>query len=114
MTAAARSNTNNGNTLDLATMESDLASLRRDFAAMANHLKIGAFSSGKESAESAKGAIRDAAGHVTHEAERLYGNMGAQGARSMKAISRQIEEQPLMSLLLAFALGFVGSHLLKR
>jgi hypothetical protein len=88
---------------DLDAIVSDLASLRRDLAALTAHLKIGAVSG-------AKGAARDVAG----EAERLYGNLAAQGERSMKALGRQVEEQPVMSLLLAFALGFAGSRLLSR
>jgi len=88
---------------DLDAIVSDLASLRRDLAALTDHLKIGAVSG-------AKGAARDVAG----EAERLYGNLAAQGERSMKALGRQVEEQPVMSLLLAFALGFAGSRWLSH
>jgi hypothetical protein len=88
---------------DIDAIVSDLASLRRDLAALTDHLKIGAVSS-------AKGAARDVAG----EAERLYGNLAAQGERSMKALGRQVEEQPVMSLLLAFALGFAGSRWLSH
>jgi hypothetical protein len=88
---------------DLDAIVSDLASLRRDLAALTDHLKIGAVSS-------AKGAARDVSG----EAERLYGNLAAQGERSMKALGRQVEEQPVMSLLLAFALGFAGSRWLSH
>jgi len=88
---------------DLDAIVSDLASLRRDLAALTDHLKIGAVSG-------AKSAARDVAG----EAERLYDNLAAQGERSMKALGRQVEEQPVMSLLLAFALGFAGSRLLSR
>jgi hypothetical protein len=40
--------------------------------------------------------------------------LAAQGERSMKALTRQVEEQPVMSLLLAFALGFAGSRWLSR
>jgi hypothetical protein len=88
---------------DLDAIVSDLASLKRDLAALTDHLKIGAVSG-------AKAAAQDVAG----EAERLYGNLAAQGERSMKALGRQVEEQPVMSLLLAFALGFAGSRLLSR
>ena len=38
----------------------------------------------------------------------------AQGQRSAKAIGRQIEEQPVMSLLVAFGVGFVASRMLIR
>jgi|SRR5579859_6215074 len=88
---------------DFDAIVSDLAALRRDLSALTDHLKIGAVSG-------AKGAARDVAGEV----ERLYDNFAAQGERSMKALGQQVEKQPVMSLLLAFALGFAGSRLLSR
>jgi len=93
--------------LDLDAIVTDLASLKRDIAALTDHLKTGAING-------VSGATRDAAGHLGEEAERLYGNLAAQGERSMKALGRQVEEQPVMSLLLAFALGFAGSRWLSR
>src|SRR5271169_5925358 len=107
MTAAANIHPANGTNPDLNAIVDDLASLRRDIAALTDHLKIGAVNG-------AKGAARDAAGHLGEEAERLYGSLAAQGERSMKAIGRQVEEQPIMSLLVAFALGFAGSRWLVR
>jgi hypothetical protein len=92
---------------DLAAIVSDLASLRRDITTLTDHLKIGAING-------AKGAAQDVAGHLGDEAERLYGKLVAQGERSMMAIGRQVEEQPIMSLLLAFALGFAGSRWLSH
>jgi len=107
MTTTAKSHPDTGSNPELDAIVSDLAALRRDFAKLTEHLKTGAIGG-------AKGAARDAADHLGDEAERLYGNLVAQGERSMKAIGRQVEEQPVMSLLLAFALGFVGSKLLSR
>ena len=92
---------------DLDSIVSDLASLRRDLATLTSHLKTGAINGAKE-------ATQDVAGHLGDEAERLYDKLSAQGERSMKALGRKIEEQPVMSLLLAFALGFAGSRLLSR
>lgn len=62
----------------------------------------------------ANGMARDAVDRLGEEGRRAYESLSAQGERSLKAIGRQVEEQPLMSLLLAFALGFVGSRLLSR
>ena len=92
---------------DLDALISDLASLRRDFATLTDHLKSGAI-------HGANGIARDAAAHLGEAAERMYDNVAAQSERSMKAIGRQVEEQPVMSLLVAFALGFIGSRLLSR
>jgi hypothetical protein len=46
--------------------------------------------------------------------EDIYESLVAQGKRSGKAIGRQVEEQPVVSLLLAFAVGFCVSRLLSR
>lgn len=107
MSTAAKIHPVNGSNPDLEVIVSDLASLRRDITTLTDHLKIGAVNG-------AKGAARDAAGHLGDEAERLYSSLAAQGQRSLKALGRQVEEQPMMSLLLAFALGFAGSRLLSR
>jgi hypothetical protein len=84
---------------DLGCIASDIASLKRDFAALAHHLRDGAVN-----------GTSDAVGQVGDEACRLYGNVAEQGQRSIKAISRQ----PVLSLLIAFAAGFIGSRLLSR
>jgi len=51
---------------------------------------------------------------ISGEAMRAYENLAAQGERSVKVIGRQVEEQPVVSLLLAFAVGFLGSRMLSR
>jgi hypothetical protein len=107
MNTTAKIHPANGSNPDLEAIVSDLASLRRDIMTLTNHFKIDAING-------AKGAARDAAGDLGDEAERLYSSLAAQGERSMKALGRQVEEQPIMSLLLAFALGFAGSRLLSR
>ena len=107
MSAAAKIHPIDESSPDLAAIESDLASLRRDITTLTDNLKIGAVNG-------AKGAAHDAAGRLGDEAERLYGKLAAQGERSMTAIGRHVEEQPIMSLLLAFALGFAGSRWLSR
>lgn len=107
MTADAKAQPIGGSTPDLDAILNDLASLRRDFATLTDHLKRGAVNG-------ANGVARDAAGHLGDAADRIYENLAAQGERSMKAIGRQVEEQPIISLLLAFALGFIGSRLLSR
>jgi hypothetical protein len=107
MSTAVKSHPANGSNPELDAIVSDIAALRRDFAVLTEHLKSGAING-------ADGAARDAAGHLGDEVERLYEKLTAQGERSMKALGRQIEEQPIMSLLVAFALGFAGSRLLSR
>ena len=81
----------------------DLAALRADIAALATHMTNGSMR-----------AATTAANDMTAEATRLYDGAAAAGKSSAKAVEAQIEAHPLMSLILAFSLGFVGSRLLPR
>ena len=92
---------------DLQAIVSDIASLKHDLAALAGHLKTGV------SAAAADGA-RSAAGQIGEEATHVYQTLEAQGERSATAITHYVKEQPAMSLLIAFAAGFLGSRLLSR
>jgi ElaB/YqjD/DUF883 family membrane-anchored ribosome-binding protein len=85
----------------------DLAALRRDFATLMSQMKSGAYKSASDAAENTLGQLGD-------RANRLYDSVAAQGDRSVKAIGRRVEEQPVMSLLVAFGVGFIASRLLIR
>ena len=92
---------------DIGAIVDDLAALKRDLATLMDHLKTDALNGASEAAQSAIGRISD-------QAESIYESLAAQGKRSGKAIGRQIEEQPVVSLLIAFAVGFCASRLLSR
>ncbi|HTZ80665.1 MAG TPA: hypothetical protein VMC10_22330 [Stellaceae bacterium] len=77
---------------DFAAISEDVASLKRDLANLMEHIR--------------KGSNRTA--------QDLYNGLAAEGERSVKAISRQVEEQPLTSLLIAFGIGVIGGRLLSR
>ncbi|HUN49392.1 MAG TPA: hypothetical protein VMU85_22860 [Stellaceae bacterium] len=77
---------------DFAAISEDVASLKRDLASLMDHIK--------------KGSNRTA--------QDLYNGLAAESERSVKAISRQVEEQPLTSLLIAFGIGIVSGRLLSR
>ena len=83
-------------TPDLETIQSDLDALKRDLAALMTHLKIGLTEG------------------VGGEASRLASVMCEQGDRSVKAVQRQVQEQPLLFLAGAFAVGFLGARVLIR
>jgi hypothetical protein len=85
----------------------DLAALKRDLAALMHHMKPDALNVASDAAQSAIGRIGDGAASV-------YDSLAAQGKRSGKAIGRRVEEQPVISLLLAFAGAFCASRLLAR
>jgi ElaB/YqjD/DUF883 family membrane-anchored ribosome-binding protein len=85
----------------------DIAALRRDFAALTSQLKNNAV-------QGASDVAQHAVDEIGEKARRIYGNLADQGERSAKAIGRQVEEQPMISLLIAFAVGFVASRFLAR
>jgi ElaB/YqjD/DUF883 family membrane-anchored ribosome-binding protein len=91
---------------DFDAIVDDLAALRRDFAALMTQMKSGALNGANGAAEQAMGELGDRANH-------LYDSVTAQGERSVQALGRHVEEQPVMSLLIAFGIGFVASRLLK-
>jgi hypothetical protein len=85
----------------------DLADLKRDLAALMHHTKADALNGASDAAQSAIGRIGDGAANV-------YDSLAAQGKRSGRAIGHHVEKQPVISLLLAFAVGFCASRLLAR
>lgn len=86
---------------------SDLAALRQDFADLMSQMKSGALKGANGAAENILNQLSDRAGH-------LYDSVAAQGGRSVRAVSRQVEERPVASLLVAFGVGFIASRLLSR
>ena len=63
---------------------------------------------------SQKGSTQDAVERLSEEADRLYHALSRQGEKSIKAVGRQVEEQPLTSLLIAFGVGLISGRLLGR
>jgi hypothetical protein len=82
--------------VDLDAILKDIAILKQDIGKLMDQVATGAVSS------------------VNDEARRLYGSLAAEGERSAAAIAQQVEERPIASLLVAFAVGFIGSRLLMR
>jgi hypothetical protein len=91
-------------TTDLDTLADDVAALRRDLAALIAHVKDGGIS----------GSARQVTAELGEEAKALYARLAAEGEHTAEAISRRIDEQPLTSVLLAFAAGFVAGRILPR
>ena len=107
MNSTSKANSDVDAPADFDAVVEDLAALRRDFAALVGQLKSGAFKGANDAAENMLGELGD-------RANRLYDSVAAQGQRSAKAIGRQIEEQPVMSLLVAFGVGLIASRMLIR
>ena len=107
MQATIKGNAEVEKNVDLEAIMNDIASLKRDVGALTENLKTGI-------GNDATGVGRNAAARLSNEARRLYGNFAEQGQHSVKALSRHVEEQPVTSLLIAFAVGMIGSRLLLR
>ena len=89
--------------IDLSAIGEDIAALKRDFAAFLEHTKRTASAAGSGAAQQLGG-----------EAERLYRTAVDEGQRQIATVARQVEEQPLRSALIAFAVGFIAGRLLSR
>ncbi|HYM32278.1 MAG TPA: hypothetical protein VEU47_13315 [Candidatus Cybelea sp.] len=103
MEHARKDEPNAAATPDVEQLMKDIASLRREFSNLVDHMKAGASDTARASAE-----------QLGDRARVVYDKLAADADRSAKAIARQVEEQPLLSLLIAFAVGFVASRLLSR
>ena len=88
---------------DLAMLQDDMATLKRDVLNLLEHLKLGAAN-----------GTQNAATRLNDGAQRLYENLTAGGKRSATAIGKQVEEQPLMAVLIALGVGFIGGRLLRH
>jgi ElaB/YqjD/DUF883 family membrane-anchored ribosome-binding protein len=92
---------------DFDKIVEDLAALKRDFAALMSQMKSGAM-------KGASNAAENTLGELGARANDLYDSVAAQGQRSAKALERQVDDRPIMSLLIAFGVGFIASRLLSR
>lgn len=101
-----KDNLNSETSSELQVIMGEITSLKRDLATLVRGLK-------SEVSEDAS-LVRGAAKHLGKDARHAYENLAVEGERSVKAIGRKVEEQPAMSLLIAFAVGFLGSRLLSR
>jgi ElaB/YqjD/DUF883 family membrane-anchored ribosome-binding protein len=70
-------------------------------------MKTGAIDGASETAQSLISQLNE-------RASELYENMSDRSERSVEAISRQVEEQPITSLLVAFTVGMIAGRLLSR
>ena len=89
------------------TIVDDLGTLKRDLARLMDQMKSGAIDGASETAQNLLSQINE-------RASDLYENMSDQGERSVKALTRHVEERPITSLLVAFGIGLIASRLLSR
>ena len=59
-------------------------------------------------------SMRSDAGEIGEEAQQLYAKLARDSERSARVIVRELEERPLTTLLIAFAVGFIAGRFLPR
>lgn len=92
---------------DIDQVKQDILALTRDLTALIEKMKTIAV-------EESGDAVRDSVGAIGSKARALYDKVAAQGEQSAKAVGRGIEARPVLSLLVAFAVGFCISRLISR
>lgn len=85
-----------GNDNDLSKILGDIQALKADLARLMEHVKSGASET------------------VSEQASQIYGTIASEGQRHAAALAQSVEEKPLASILIAFAIGFVSGRILLR
>jgi hypothetical protein len=88
---------------DLAAFRDDLAALRHDVSSLIEHVKGGAADK-----------VQNAAEQVDRNARSFCHEAGAEGERSAKAVGAWVEKQPVLALLIALGVGYVGARAFLR
>lgn len=85
----------------------DVAALKQDVAALIKQMKEVAM-------REANRFGQDTADKLSGRASDIYETVSETGRKSADAVTARVEEQPLSSLLIAFAAGFIFSKILTR
>ena len=88
---------------DLAALREDLLALKRDVASLIEHIKGGATN-----------RVQNAADQIDRGVRSLRQQAGAEGERSAQAISLFVEKRPLVALMIAAGVGYIGASVLRR
>jgi hypothetical protein len=87
----------------VTALQTDIAALKRDVASLIEHLKTGVTH-----------GVQGAAARVDGGSRRLYRTASAEGGRALKVVGGQVEERPLVALLIALGVGYIGGRVLTR
>jgi ElaB/YqjD/DUF883 family membrane-anchored ribosome-binding protein len=88
---------------DIDALRGDVAALKDDVGRLIDHLKGGARSS-----------VLAAAGQFNGQVRGLSEGASAQGERTVRALGAWVEEEPVLAVLIALGVGYVGARLLSR
>jgi hypothetical protein len=89
--------------MDLAAFRDDLAALKHDVASLIEHVKGGAADT-----------VQNAAERIDRQARGICHDVGEGGERSVKAVGDWVEKQPVLALLIALGVGYVGARAFLR
>jgi len=92
--------------VDLDTIVNDVAALKKDIARILEHVK-------SATVDNAVDTAHDLAAQLSDEAAGLYKDLSKRGQRTAKALNRKVEDNPGVSLLVAFGLGILASRLMR-
>jgi ElaB/YqjD/DUF883 family membrane-anchored ribosome-binding protein len=92
---------------DAKRVADDVAALKQDMASLIKQMKEIAL-------REANRFGQDTADKISGRAADLYETVSDTSKKSADAISAHVEEQPISSLLIAFAAGFIVSKILTR
>ena len=95
---------------DVAALREDLDALRSDIGSLAATLKGMAGNAARSAGDAAEENVEE----LRQRLERLADEVRHRGRAASESIQRQVEERPITSLLVAFALGLVISRLFDR
>ena len=88
---------------DIALFREDLVILKREVPSLIEHIKGGATNK-----------VQNATNQVERHVRSLRQEAGAQGERSAQAVRVFTEKQPLVALIIAVGIGYVGARVLGR
>ena len=92
---------------DIDAVIADVAALKRDLAKAIDRFR-------NVSLDDAVEHVQDLADQVGDNVTELYKDAAKRGQRGAKALSRTVEDQPLTSVMVAFAAGLVLGRILSR
>jgi ElaB/YqjD/DUF883 family membrane-anchored ribosome-binding protein len=95
-------NASNLSQSEVDQLVADVQALKRDIAKLAEHSRGAVWNGAAETATA-----------IGTEAQRLYDEVTAKGRHQVKRVSDQVQEQPIMSILIAFGIGFLGGRVLR-
>ena len=87
----------------LVTLQDDISALKRDVSSLLEHLQ-----------RDASASAHNAVAQLDDSAHRAYRALASTGSRSIEQVGKQVEAQPVMALLLALGVGYLGGRLLSR